>query len=72
MTDISRRLLIQTAAGLAAAAATAGPVAAQPMRGGAIRSRFALAPESFDPHEAGNNFIGIDLLAAIVDDAAFE
>ena len=44
MTDISRRLLIQSAAGLAAAAATAGPVAAQSMRGGAIRARFALDP----------------------------
>ncbi len=44
MTDISRRLLVQTAAGLAAAAATAGPVAAQSMRGGAIRARFALDP----------------------------
>jgi selenocysteine lyase/cysteine desulfurase len=44
MTDISRRLLIQSAAGLAAAAATAGPVAAQSMRGGAIRGRFALDP----------------------------
>lgn len=45
MTDISRRLLIQSAAGLAAAAATAGPAAAQSMRsGGAIRSRFALDP----------------------------
>jgi selenocysteine lyase/cysteine desulfurase len=44
MTDISRRLLIQSAAGLAAAA-TAGPVAAQSMRsGGAIRARFALDP----------------------------
>ena len=32
MTDISRRLLIQTAAGLAAAAATLGPVAAQSMK----------------------------------------
>ena len=45
MTDISRRLLIQTAAGLAAAAATAGPVAAQPMKSGAIRARFALDPK---------------------------
>jgi len=44
MTDISRRLLIQSAAGLAAAAATAGPVAAQSMRSGAIRARFALDP----------------------------
>jgi len=43
MTDISRRLLIQGAAGLAAAA-TAGPVAAQSARGGSIRSRFALDP----------------------------
>jgi isopenicillin-N epimerase len=49
MTDISRRLLIQSAAGLAGAAATtasgAGPAAAQSMRGGTIRSRFALAPD---------------------------
>lgn len=44
MTDISRRLLIQSAAGLAAAAATAGPAAAQSARGGAIRARFALDP----------------------------
>lgn len=45
MTDISRRLLIQSAAGLAAAAATAGPAAAQSMRSsGAIRARFALDP----------------------------
>lgn len=45
MTDISRRLLIQSAAGLAAAAATAGPVAAQSARSsGAIRARFALDP----------------------------
>jgi isopenicillin-N epimerase len=45
MTDISRRLLIQSAAGLAAAAATAGPATAQTMRsGGAIRARFALDP----------------------------
>lgn len=43
MTDISRRLLIQGAAGLAAAA-TASPVAAQSARGGSIRSRFALDP----------------------------
>ena len=48
MTDISRRHLIQTAAGLAAATAAmtgAGPAAAQSMRGGAIRSRFVLAPD---------------------------
>ena len=44
MTDISRRHLIQTAAGLAAIA-SAGPAAAQPMKGGSIRARFALAPD---------------------------
>ena len=44
MTDISRRHLIQTAAGLAAIAG-AGPAAAQPMKGGSIRARFALAPD---------------------------
>lgn len=44
MHDISRRSLLQTAAGLAAASAVATPAMAQGMRGGAIRSRFALDP----------------------------
>lgn len=43
MTDISRRHLIQTAAGLAAMAGTT-PAMAQGMKGAGIRSRFALDP----------------------------
>src|SRR5215469_17079284 len=43
MTDISRRHLIQTAASLAAVA-SATPAMAQSMKGGSIRSRFALDP----------------------------
>jgi isopenicillin-N epimerase len=45
MTDISRRLLIQTAAGLAAVAGTAPAMAQGTMaKGGSIRARFALDP----------------------------
>lgn len=44
MIDISRRHLIQTAAGMAAVA-SATPAMAQSMKGGSIRSRFALDPK---------------------------
>ena len=44
MTDISRRHLMQTAAGLAAVASTT-PAMAQGMKGAGIRARFALDPK---------------------------